>query len=62
MPYEDCIRISMSIFTAKAFSMRKAISSKRSALAFRRLGFEALRLAQNAVEVASVPHGAQRWL
>ncbi len=30
--YEDCMRMSVSIFTPKAFSMRSAISPERSAL------------------------------
>ena len=37
MSYADCIRISVSIFTPKAFSMRSAISPERSALPLSRL-------------------------
>src|ERR1700733_8630537 len=37
MSYEPCIRISVSIFTPKAFSMRSAISPERSELPFNRL-------------------------
>src|ERR1017187_3356788 len=37
MSKDDCIRIRVSSFTPKAFSMRRAISPERSDLAFRRL-------------------------
>src|SRR5690348_10522859 len=36
MSYEACIRISVSTFTPKAFSMRSAMSRERSALPLRR--------------------------
>src|SRR6202011_3752746 len=37
MSYEDCMRMSVSIFTPKAFSMRSAMSPERSALPLSRL-------------------------
>src|ERR1700691_1554228 len=37
MSYADCMRMSVSIFTPKAFSMRSAMSPERDALPFSRL-------------------------
>jgi hypothetical protein len=37
MSKADCIRMSVSIFTPKAFSMHSAISPERSALLFSKL-------------------------
>jgi hypothetical protein len=36
MSYADCIRMSVSILTPKAFSIRNAISAERAALPFSR--------------------------
>src|SRR5579862_1198228 len=52
MSYEACMRISVSILTPKAFSIRKAISPESAALLFKRLeraGLETPKAAAAAV-------------